>query len=217
MRAIWVCTLVTLVLGAPAASAAPILINPDFETGDLTGWTTFTTPPTGVANPSVSSFDVDGDSSSSLAATFRVGDTSAVPANRGGGIFQNFVTSANGQFLVSADVARSNRGTSGNSEGGAFSVIVDGVTLDTFPNATIPSGATQRDILTASVFLTAGTHELRFLMTRSADAPLDLFQYIDDVSVTEVTAVPEPGSLLLLGTSVAGLLARARSRQRAAR
>src|SRR5437588_11523833 len=68
--------LAVVVLGLTAVPAsAAIVTNGDFETGNLTGWTTFTTAG-GTANagsaPTVSSFDTTG-SGASNAAQFNVG------------------------------------------------------------------------------------------------------------------------------------------------
>ena len=53
------------------ASAAPVP-NGDFETGDLTGWTTFTTTNGTIGTPAVVPFDTTG-SGASNAAEFNVG------------------------------------------------------------------------------------------------------------------------------------------------
>jgi len=59
-------------------SGAPILLNGDFETGDLTGWTTFLTPNGSIGStngvPDVVPFDVTGGGTPSDAAQFEVGE-----------------------------------------------------------------------------------------------------------------------------------------------
>ena len=85
------------------ASAAPVP-NGDFETGDLTGWTTFTTASGTIGTPAVVSFDTTGTGASN-AAKFNVGQRrrlAGIP--QGGGIYQSVNTAA-GEFDVSADVA----------------------------------------------------------------------------------------------------------------
>jgi hypothetical protein len=67
------------------ASAAPV-VNGDFETGDLTGWTTFTTANGTIGTPAVVSFDTTGTGASN-AAKFNVGrQVLGSGAPEGGGI-----------------------------------------------------------------------------------------------------------------------------------
>jgi hypothetical protein len=149
---------VGLVLTAPAAHAD--FINPDFQTGDLTGWTPFTTAngTNGMSLPDVLSFNTTG-SGASLAAHFRAGQvvlTSGVFA--GGGIRQSLNVAA-GNYTVSLDFAVNNVTTSSIiDQAGRIQLLVDGVTESpSFNSGIIGGGQTIRTHLDIPVSLTAGT------------------------------------------------------------
>lgn len=161
-----------------------LLTNGDFETGDLSGWTTYTTQNGTIGQPVAVQFDVDGDGSSSESARFLVGQQSFQPnVHWGGGIFQTFVSSG-GDVEFSADIAARDPDSVGNISGGQFSLIVDGVTVDQHDFGGIGGFMTERSTLSATVNLSAGTHEVRFLMTRPflARQGGTPFQYLDDIS-----------------------------------
>src|SRR4051794_15573680 len=83
-----------------AAAAAAAVVNGDFESGDLTGWTTFTTANGTLGTPAVVSFDTTG-TGASRAAQFNVGENTYTGVYEGGGIYQ--IVNATGLFTVSAD------------------------------------------------------------------------------------------------------------------
>jgi hypothetical protein len=179
------------------ASAAPVA-NGDFETGDLTGWSTFLTAG-GVISPGppVASFDTTG-SGASNAATFAVGRNNFGSAPEGGGIYQSVNTAA-GSFNVSADIA-ARGGSSANAACGIFEILVDGVVVDShdfspipFDDSQCPADTTVRATLSApGLPLTAGLHEVRVRITRGFGlSPITSTrprQYVDNVSLTQVTA-----------------------------
>jgi hypothetical protein len=209
MKRFLVAALAVALLAGFSPARAGQLVNGNFATGDFTGWTLFTTangtnghPPL----PNVVSFDTAG-MGASLAAHFQVGQvvfTPGVPA--GGGLFQS-VMLGTGTLNIDADIASQNISGATNVAGGIFQVLLDGVVVDTHDFGQINNGDVLRSTLHFSTAVTAGPHEIRFLMTRPFlngsslnDTPL---QYLDNARLSgtavEVTAVPEPGSLALLG------------------
>ena len=216
-----VCSILwVLFVGIRSTEAAPIVLtNGDFETGTLAGWTTFVTPIGSLGPaplPDVTSFDVDGDASSSNSARFQVGQATFTPdVQAGGGIFQSF-TSGAGTLSLSADIATFD--SEQNGAAGAFSLLLDGVVVDTFDFGFVVGGVAERTTLDATVAVAAGAHEIRFLITRAfnhslfGDTP---FHFIDDVTLDleSVSQVPEPATMILLAFGLAGVGAR-RWRQR---
>ena len=93
--------------------------NGNFETGDFTDWTVFTTA-NGILNPAVVLFDTDGDSTATNSAQFRVGGVSAGFAGEGGGIKQT-INFAGGTVTISADIAVDGS----NADGGLFKILFD--------------------------------------------------------------------------------------------
>lgn len=193
-------------------SAQASLVNGDFETGNLSGWSIFTTY-NGTTGPSplphVSLFDVDGDAVLSHAASMSVGYATApcsypgfgcAQPTEGGGLRQN-VYFAGGLFSLSAQVAVQNTLLYGgyNLDGGLFSLILDGSTLDTFSVGRINAGSTQRGSLSYNGFIGAGFHTLDLLVTRNYASSQSLFQYVDNVSVKELA---EPGTLMLVAIAL---------------
>src|SRR5215469_6911480 len=105
------------------ASAGPILVNGDFQTGDLTGWTTFTTSngTNGAGLPNVVSFDTTG-SGASLAAHFNVGAVNVDGTEQGGGLDQSFNIATAGTYPFFLDIASQDDSDGQiNSNAGTFS------------------------------------------------------------------------------------------------
>ncbi|WP_196519563.1 PEP-CTERM sorting domain-containing protein [Nostoc sp. WHI] len=214
--------LATNLVAFQQVSASP-LINGDFETGDLTGWTTFTTPngTLGEGFPNVVSFDTDNDGISSNSAQFRVGKINFVNNEyEGGGIFQNVNLSA-GDLTISADIASFGGEIFNNASGGKFELLFDNVVLDTYDFLGIDANVGEFSFLSSLSNITAGLHEIRFLVTRPFlqgptptqydDTPT---QYIDDIVIsgTATKSIPEP--TLILGLLAIGAVSVSSVRKR---
>ena len=201
---------------ATSASATQLVTNGDFATGDFTGWSFFNDGDLGhPPAPQVTSFDVSG-SGASLAAEFQVGQFPGTGVPGGGGIGQSITTTA-GLLTFSADFAAFTFLNIANGSGGLFSVLLDGVTLDSFDTGLIDGLSVERGSLAFSATVTAGSHLLQLQATRPFTngggyraTPL---QYFDNVSATQSGgAVPEPATwgLMIVGFGVTGAAIRRR-------
>jgi hypothetical protein len=189
-------------LTASAASAAGVS-NGDFVTGDLSGWTAFTTANGALGDglPVVTPFDTTGTGASN-AAEFNVGQAvfegfgNTDP--QGGGIYQSVTTGA-GLFTISADTAAFNRNAlSDNSSCGLFELLLDGNVVASHDYGVCGAGVTLRFTLAATgLALTAGSHEIRIRIMRPlttfagspvrAGSPLE---YVDNVTLSPVIVSP---------------------------
>jgi len=181
---------------------ATILVNGDFETGDLTGWSTFVTPNGDIGAayglPNVVPFDVTGSGTASDAAQFEVGELAFLGSHtaQGGGIFQNF-TCFPGQYVVSLDVAAQNINSFINAQAGTFNLFVDGSLLASTNYGQISPGQVPRAVLSATTEMGPGTHQIMVEITRSwltggfGETPLE---YLDNIAVAPV---PEPSQVAL--------------------
>ena len=170
------------------------LVTGDFETGDLSGWNTFTTASgtSGVEEglPGVTLYDTNNDGTVSNSATFNVGfDGDSSGVHSGGGIFQEFITDA-GRLIISVDIA-SHTMSIPNLSGGVFYLLLDGSVVDVHDFGTISPGKDEFATLTSKSVVTAGTHEIRILITRPYTyLPRDLRQYVDNVELSGIAAPP---------------------------
>jgi hypothetical protein len=220
--------MLALILGtmlALPAGALP-LVNGDFETGDLTGWTLFTTSFNGAhgsVGDGVTPFDTNEDTVASNAAQFNVGQKSPALDYEGGGIYQDLTLGA-GFLYISADIATFKEPTPGvppgsdDNEGGLFELLVNDVVQDSYDFGLVLANETHSaELLLAGLeIVTPGDYRIAFQITRPFKT--DLFQdpvisptprqYVDDINVT---LVPEPHTLMLLSAGLLGLIRLRRS------
>ena len=126
-RLITVLGFLTALLCPVGQANANLITNGDFQTGNFTGWTFFTTTNGTIGTPAVVSFDVTGGGAS-LAAQFNAGEVAFTGLQEGGGIEQTFLSGA-GATTISADIA-SNLDSLNNGDFGTFSLLLDGITVD---------------------------------------------------------------------------------------
>lgn len=193
-----------LAASALAAQAAPILVNGDFETGDFSGWTTYTNAGGVIGTPAVVSAEVV-QGTTSLAARLRAGEVTVDNSvTLGGGLSQTFSVGSNGLFLFQADVMAEGNPQYANADGGSFALFVDNVSVASFAAGAITPSQLIRNTLSYTGLLSAGSHTLRLEATRrwqtSENTP---FQYFDNA---KVSAVPEAGAveMVLAGIAMVG-------------
>lgn len=200
-------TVAGIALAALSVGAqASLIVNGDFETGDLSGWTTYTTAGGTIGVPAVSAFDTSGAGASN-AAMFDVGRVPGTGSGsrEGGGLFQSFLFGG-GLVNIAADIAVLDNRGGGNLDGGLFSLLLDGLVVDSFDFGAVDLDVAARSTLDYAGLLSAGNHELRFEITRGFTSGTGSpFQYLDNVVVTGGNQVPEPGTLALVGLALAGV------------
>ncbi len=208
--------LLPLLSFAVAGTLQAQLLNGDFETGNLSHWTTFTTSNGNLGSyyglPNVVSFDVAGTGTSSDAAQFQVGEVSHNSTAQGGGIYQTFNCTA-GQYFIYADIAAifTAGPSTNNFSAGLFTLLMDGVAIDSSDLGGIRGGQTLRSTLEAAIPLSQGSHRLAIEITRPwrngggfAYTPLE---YLDNI---QATLVPEPSGILLEALGLSSLFVVAR-------
>lgn len=191
------------------STPARAVVNGNFETGDLTGWTSFTynggvlePPGSGVFGVTLMPFPPD-----TFAVQFQVGSAAFPGPPGGGGIFQNVSVAEEKAVRVSADIAAwDSMGPFSNADWGRFQLLVDGNVVDSHAFGQPPCCNPVHASLSARVRVTAGSHEIRVRVTRGFTAGTSAgatpYQYIDNVTVADV--VPSLGALgvVALGLSL---------------
>jgi hypothetical protein len=173
-------------------STQNLLTNGDFESGNFSGWTKFSTP-NGISHPNVMLFDTNGDSLETYSAQFMVGKISLEVFDptifRGGGLLQTIHTE-NSSITISADIASFQQklpcppGSCWQGEGGQFKLFFDGVEVDYRKFGIMHSGVIKRSTLNAQINdVKEGEHEIKIEITRAYLAPGNLFQFVDNVTV----------------------------------
>lgn len=182
------------------------LINGNFATGDLTGWTTFVDEPGGDVNgPSVV---YAGGGINSYAMQIEVGEipgggAGAAGYGEGGGIFQD-LTLGSGQLTINYNIAAYSLGN--NAQAGNFLLFLDGELVSDQLWGGINYGQWELGTMSYSGMVNAGSHEIALDFRRGyglgvGNTP---FQYAYDV-VLGGSAVPEPSAILLLSVGLAAI------------
>jgi PEP-CTERM motif-containing protein len=189
---------------------ADVISNGDFGTGTLADWTVFTTTngTNGAGLPDVASFNTTG-SGATNSAQFNVGEVNFDGTQQGGGLSQTIDIATSGTYDFSAAIAAQVISGQSNADAGTFSLLIDGTTIASVDLGHIGPAfglaSTLNATLDGSDVLSAGTHDLEIEITRpftsvGGETP---DEYVTNISSNaEVSAVPEPTSLLLFGTVV---------------
>ena len=192
-----------LAIVAAQASATNLLINGSFEDGTFNNWTLGTTSDgtAGQGYPIVTQWPLNN---SLNAWKGEVGEVNFNGQFEGATLSQTFTTSG-GAATLSFDWAAMGDGTNQNADGGNFRLILDGTILNQFDVGTINPNDLLNGTLTANANLSAGTHTfeidiLRPYLSQPGGTP---YQYVTGADVEGT--VPEPGSLILMGSGVLGL------------
>ncbi len=194
-----------LAVFAAQASADNLLVNGSFQSGDFTGWTLGTTSngTAGDGFPIVSQWPLDNNLN---AWKGEVGQISHSNSNYEGATLSQMFTTAGGAATLSFMYAAMGDGIHNNADGGDFRLILDGSILADFDTGEITADQIISGTLSANADLSAGTHtfEIDILRPYASSSGNTPYQYITAVDV-EGNPVPEPGSLVLMGSSVLGL------------
>ena len=194
------------------AHAGNILLNGDFETGNINNWTFFTTTNGDLGCPNfcgVALFDTTGTGATN-ALKLNVG-SSAGGVSNGGGISQTINLATSGIYSFFANIA-SQDDVSGQINGspGTFSILIDGTTLATNTLGGGGGFSTSFQIFTGTlsgaVNLTSGSHSFQVLVTRpfANGGNATPQQYVDNISLS-TSATPEPATFGLAAVTLIGL------------
>ena len=179
-----------LLIATPKSASANLIVNGDFETGDFTGWTVTPAPP---GQSLIFVGPGEGAPDSTLGANF--GGTG--PGSDA--ISQTFATTS-GAFYTLTFFYRVNDTTA--QANNAFNVLWNGVSIGggLFPQFNVNPG------FGTFTFHLQATGALTTLEFEGYNNPS--FDFIDNVSVTRGTGVPDGGTTVsLLGCALLGLVA----------
>ncbi|MGB0564230.1 MAG: PEP-CTERM sorting domain-containing protein [Spirulinaceae cyanobacterium] len=176
---------------------ATVLVNGDFETGDLSGWTVFNTTNGTIGQPFFPTLVPEADifaTGGEQTMAVHVGQASFMPGQpAGGGLFQT-VNLAGGNFELVADIAALN--DSFNASGGLFSLLFDGQVIAEHNFSSVLANRLSQKTLRGTVFdVLPGEHEVRLQVQRpyqqNAQTPR---QYVDNIALRSLPAAPDQGS-----------------------
>lgn len=182
------------------AGATNLIQNGSFQSGTFANWTIGTTGngTWGTGFPVVTGWPLGGMN----AAEGQVGEVNFSGVQEGGTLTQTF-NSSGGAATISMDWAAKG-GSGNNADGGEFTMILNGVQIAQFDTGNINANQLLNGVLNANANLLNGSNTLeidvtrRFLQNNSTPT-----QFVTGVDVEG--NVPEPGSLILMGSGVLGL------------
>ena len=181
-----------MLLGVAASAQANLVTNGGFETGDFTGWTL-------AGNTGFTGIDGDAHSGNFAAFLGAVGSNTLLS--------QTLATTTGASYTLTFFLA--NDGGSPNN----FSVSFDGQNLVGGGSPGLPIVNGPGFPYTEYSFNVTALDNAAVLQFQDRQDPA--FWHLDDVSVTPNQAVPEPATLTIFGSALAGL-AFIRRRRKAA-
>ncbi len=190
-----------------ATGASAALINADFETGDLSGWSVTPTATGTTLVQTVSNAETVLGTISN-AGHFNVGRQSGTyDGYQGINLSQTFMASA-GVHTFSVDVAVQTQ-RYGNAHAALFRLYAGATLLDTIDFGSIGGSTAERGTLSGSVSLSAGLIDFRIeILRRYATSTNTPQQYVDNASVVAPVPVPASLALMLVGFGAIGALKR---------
>jgi hypothetical protein len=196
---------------------AQSLVNGNFESGNLDGWTIVATPngKTNIQTTEIFDIDRSGPLAPSLAGKFSVGQiVFNEGVQEGIDLIQPLQLAAGTTYEVSFNWAAFIESGISNGEGGVFSIVVNGTTYSTQAAGEITTLGGPRTGHIVGQFTTqqAGTYNVGVRMTRPYTAPttLPVFQYVDNIAITTLV---EGACCLLDGSCIQATLGVCASEQ----
>ncbi len=192
------------------ATAANLLSNGSFESGSFPPWVQGVTPngTPGAGFPIITAWPLGGMN----AAEYEVGEVTFDGTFQGATLSQTFSTTG-GTLNLGFMWAAMGDGIHQNADGGFFALVLDGVTLASHDVGTIDPTQLITGNLMATDPVSAGVHTfeidiLRPYLSTQGNTP---YQFVTGAFVNGPGgSTPEPSTLLLLGSGIAGLWFRRR-------
>jgi hypothetical protein len=198
-----------LVVTAGWARADNLLSNGSFQDGNFNNWILGTTSngTAGEGFPIVTPWPLGGMNS----AEYEVGEINGDGTYQGATLSQEFTTSG-GMISLGFDYAAMGDGIHHNADGGEFVLMLDGIVLNSIDVGGIDPNQLINGTLTATSDVSPGTHDfeieiLRPFLSSPGNTP---YQYVTDAFVDGAGGgtTPEPGTFVLLGSGLLGVLGR---------